>query len=224
MLSHSAPAVVSAVITPARTRRSHSGRRFCIETAVEYTSANDWSSSRAARTAKPERAERQRDERAEDVVGVPVRDGDKREQADDVAEHLGEAVAGHRAGERRARAARVPHVVGGQRRERDGDGDHGVGGRPVAGPGAVGECGQRVPQQLDEQVAHHDEHGRGGVPAQHPDGAERPDGQQRGRRPGDQDIAPLGTAGATVCAAVAIVTSSKMLQPKSCRMFSTVGR
>ena len=33
-----------------------------------------------------------------------------------------------------------------------------------------------------------------------------------------------GTPGATVCAAVAIVTSSKMLQPKSCRTFSTVGR
>ncbi len=34
----------------------------------------------------------------------------------------------------------------------------------------------------------------------------------------------LGTAGATVCAAVAIVTSSKMLQPNSCRTFSAVGR
>ena len=34
----------------------------------------------------------------------------------------------------------------------------------------------------------------------------------------------LGTPGAIVCAAVAIVTSSKMLQPKSCRMFSAVGR
>jgi len=53
MLSQSAPAVVSAVISPARTRLSHSGRRFCIEIAVEYTSANDWSSSRAARMANP---------------------------------------------------------------------------------------------------------------------------------------------------------------------------
>ena len=34
----------------------------------------------------------------------------------------------------------------------------------------------------------------------------------------------FGSAGATVCAAVAIVTSSKMLQPKSCRMFRAVGR
>ena len=34
----------------------------------------------------------------------------------------------------------------------------------------------------------------------------------------------FGSAGATVCAAVAIVTSSKMLQPKSCTMLSTVGR
>ena len=33
-----------------------------------------------------------------------------------------------------------------------------------------------------------------------------------------------GSAGATVCAAVAIVTSSKMPQPRHCRMFSTVGR
>ena len=34
----------------------------------------------------------------------------------------------------------------------------------------------------------------------------------------------LGSAGATVCAAVAIVTSSKTPQPRHCRMFSTVGR
>ena len=124
-----------------------------------------------------------------------MRDGDQREQPDDVAEHLGDAVAGQRAGERRARAAGVPRVVGGERRERDGDGDHGVGGRPVAGPGPVREGGQRVPQQLDEQVAHHDQHGAGGVAAQHPDGAERPDGQQRGRRPGDQHVAPLRQRG-----------------------------
>ena len=33
----------------------------------------------------------------------------------------------------------------------------------------------------------------------------------------------FGKAGATVCAAVAIVTSSKMPQPRHCRMLSTVG-
>ena len=33
----------------------------------------------------------------------------------------------------------------------------------------------------------------------------------------------FGSAGATVCAAVAIVTSSKMPQPRHCRMFSAVG-
>jgi hypothetical protein len=53
MFSQSAPAVVSAVIVPARIRRSHSGRRFWMDTAVEYRSANAWSSSRAARIAKP---------------------------------------------------------------------------------------------------------------------------------------------------------------------------
>jgi hypothetical protein len=35
MLSHRAPAVVSAAITPARIRRSQSGRKFCVDTAVE---------------------------------------------------------------------------------------------------------------------------------------------------------------------------------------------
>jgi hypothetical protein len=33
-----------------------------------------------------------------------------------------------------------------------------------------------------------------------------------------------GSAGATVCAAVAIVTSSKIPQPRHCRMLSAVGR
>jgi hypothetical protein len=35
MLSHSAPAVASAAIVPARIRRSDRGRRFWIEIAVE---------------------------------------------------------------------------------------------------------------------------------------------------------------------------------------------
>ena len=34
----------------------------------------------------------------------------------------------------------------------------------------------------------------------------------------------LGKAGATVCAAVAMVTSSNTAQPRHCRMLSTVGR
>jgi len=42
--------------------------------------------------------------------------------------------------------------------------------------------------------------------------------------PAIRTYAHFGNAGATVCAAVAIVTSSKMAQPKHCRMFSTVGR
>ena len=161
--------------------------------------ANDWSSSRAARMAKASVPSGQRDERAVDVVRVAARDGDQREQPDDVAEHLGDAVADQRAAEGGARAAGVPGVVGDQRRERDGDGDHRVGRGPVAGPGAMREPRQRVPDELHEQVAQDDEHGAGRIPAQHPDGAQRPDGQQRGGRPGDQDVAPLRQARAPPC-------------------------
>ena len=119
--------------------------------------------------------------------------GDQREQADDVAEHLGRAVAEERAVEGRSLAARMPGVVRGQRRKGDGGRDHGVGGHPEpSAPGPVGERGQRMPEQLDKQVGQDDHDRDGHVPAQDPDRAERPDREQRGRYPGEQDVRPSG--------------------------------
>ena len=57
------------------------------------------------------------------------------------------------------------------------------------------QAGQRMPDQLHEQVAQHDEHGAGRVLAQYPDRAERPDREQGRGRPGDENVARLRQGG-----------------------------
>ena len=50
MLNVTAPPVAAIPMTTARRRRSQPGRRFWTDTAVEYVSTKDWSSSRAVKT------------------------------------------------------------------------------------------------------------------------------------------------------------------------------
>ena len=57
--------VATRPMPTASTRRSARGNRFCVDTAVEYTFANDSSSSRATSTAEREPPGRHRDERGE---------------------------------------------------------------------------------------------------------------------------------------------------------------